>query len=114
MITIYGIKNCDTMKKAFTWLDTSGLDYTFHDYKKSGLDEATLRSWIQLIGWEPLVNKRGTTWKKLPAEDQQDLNEDKAVRLMLANLSLIKRPVVVSGKTVLCGLDTDAWQTALK
>lgn len=94
MITIYGIKNCDTMKKAMHWLDEHDIEYQFHDFKKSGLDEKLLKSWIKQVGWESLVNQRGTTWRKLPGVDRTDLNEAKALTLMLANLSLIKRPVL--------------------
>lgn len=94
MTTIYGIKNCDTMKKAMSWLDDHGIDYQFHDYKKSGFTEQQLKGWIREVGWEPLVNTRGTTWRKLPESDRADLDEVRSIALMLANLSLIKRPVL--------------------
>ena len=94
MITIYGIKNCDTMKKAMKWLDTHNIEYHFHDYRKDGLDETLLRRWISALGWEPLVNRRGTTWRKLPESDRENIDEAKAMQLMLANPSLIKRPVL--------------------
>lgn len=94
MTTIYGIKNCDTMKKAMQWLDEHGVDYQFHDFKKSGLDEKLLKSWIKQTGWQTLVNQRGTTWRKLSETDRADLDEPKAIKLMLANNSLIKRPVL--------------------
>jgi arsenate reductase len=94
MTTLYGIKNCDTMKKAMGWLDGHGIDYQFHDYKKAGLTEQQLMSWIKQVGWEPLVNTRGTTWRKLPESEREGLDEARAIALMLANLSLIKRPVL--------------------
>lgn len=94
MTTLYGIKNCDTMKKARQWLDERGIAYQFHDYKKFGLAEQQLRSWVRQTGWERLVNTRGTTWRKLPESERANLDEGKAVVLMLANLSLIKRPVL--------------------
>ncbi|MBI3771223.1 MAG: ArsC family reductase [Gammaproteobacteria bacterium] len=99
MTTIYGIKNCDTMKKAMQWLDDHGVEYQFHDFKKSGVDEKLLKSWIKQVGWEPLVNQRGTTWRKLSEADRANLDEAKAIKVMLANNSLIKRPVLdVKGK----------------
>ena len=114
MITIYGIKSCDTMKKAFTWLDGQKLAYTFHDYKKEGIDSARLTAWCAKVGWEVLVNKRGTTFRKLtPAE--QDVKGDKdAIALMQKYPSLIKRPVIEKGAQVLVGLDTAAYAKALK
>jgi arsenate reductase len=92
--TLYGIKNCDTMKKAWTWLDGHGVTYAFHDYKKAGLDRATLESWVRKLGWEVLLNKAGTTFKNLPDADKQGIDEKKAIDLMLANPSMIKRPVL--------------------
>ena len=92
--TLYGIRNCDTMKKAWTWLDHAGIAYEFHDYKKQGLDRATLEGWVQQLGWEVLLNKAGTTFKKLPDGDRQSLDEAKAIALMLAQPSMIKRPVL--------------------
>ncbi len=98
-ITIYGIKNCDTMKKARTWLDAHGVAHGFHDYKVAGIDEATLKIWSQKAGWEKLLNRAGTTFKKLPDADRQNIDEAKAIALMLAQPSMIKRPVMdVYGK----------------
>lgn len=94
MITLYGIKNCDTMKKAMKWLDAHGIDYRFHDYRKDGLDQALLQRWVDALGWEPLVNRRGTTWRKLPESDRENIDEAGAIQLMLANPALIKRPVL--------------------
>ena len=108
-VTLHGIKNCDTMKKAWTWLDTHGVAYTFHDYKKLGIDEATLRRWAGVVGWEVLLNRAGTTFRALPDADKTDLDEDKAIALMLANPSMIKRPVLESGGTLLVGFKPDTY-----
>jgi arsenate reductase len=94
MITIYGIKNCDTMKKARAWLDGHKLAYQFHDYKAQGIDKPTLEGWVKKVGWEVLLNRAGTTFKKLPDADKQGLTEKKAIALMLAQPSMIKRPVL--------------------
>jgi arsenate reductase len=94
LATLYGIKNCDTMKKAWTFLDKAGVAYDFHDYKKQGIDRATLEGWVKQLGWEVLLNRSGTTFRKLPEGDRADLNEQKAVELMLAQPSMIKRPVL--------------------
>jgi arsenate reductase (glutaredoxin) len=94
MTKIYGIKNCDTMKKARTWLDGHKVDYSFHDYKASGIDKSTLEGWANKVGWEILLNRAGTTFRKLPDADKGDLTEKKAIALMLAQPSMIKRPVL--------------------
>lgn len=105
-LTIYGIPNCDTMKKAFVALDESGTAYTFHNYKKEGVTEAKLRQWIDVVGTEQLVNKKGTTWRKLDPSEQVVLaSTDKLIAWLQANPSAIKRPLVESGKKVLVGLD---------
>src|SRR5882672_5454044 len=96
-VTIYGIKNCDTMKKARAWLDTRGVEYAFHDYKTAGIERAKLEGWAKKVGWETLLNKAGTTFRKLPDKDKQTLDAGKAVALMLAQPSLIKRPVLDLG-----------------
>lgn len=114
MITIYGIKSCETMKKAFTWLEGRKLAYTFHDYKKEGIDGATLAAWCAKVGWEVLVNKRGTTFRKLTPAEQALKGEKDAIALMQKYPSLIKRPVIVKGAQVLVGLDTEAYARALK
>ena len=114
MIKIYGIKACDTMKKAFTWLEVQKLDYAFHDYKKEGIDRATLAAWCAKVGWEVLVNKRGTTFRKLSATEQDVKGEKDAIALMEKYPSLIKRPVIVKGAQVLVGLDTAMYAKALK
>ena len=110
-VTCYGIKNCDTMKKALAWLDEHGVPYQFHDYKKSGIDVATLARWCEQLGWEALVNKRGTTWRKLAPEQQAIADTAAAVALMQAQPSLIRRPVVefADGELVV-GLDTGAFE----
>jgi arsenate reductase len=96
-ITIYGIKNCDTMKKARAWLDQRGVDYGFHDYKTAGIERAKIESWAKKTGWETLLNRAGTTFRKLPEKDKHALDERKAIALMLAQPSMIKRPVLELG-----------------
>jgi arsenate reductase len=96
-VTIYGIPNCDTMKKARAWLESHGVAYDFHDYKKVGIDRARLETWSRKVGWETLLNRAGTTFRKLPDADKQGLNEPKAIDLMLVQPSLIKRPVLEHG-----------------
>jgi arsenate reductase (glutaredoxin) len=104
--TIYGIKNCDTMKKAFAWLDSHGVPYAFHDYKTAGIDADHLKAWSKQVGWEVLLNTRGTTWRKLTPAQQEKIDEAKAIQLMIENPSLIKRPVLDTGKELLVGFDT--------
>lgn len=113
MTTIFGIKNCDTMKKAFAWLEASGIACDFHDYKKSGVDAATLQRWEKALGWETLLNRRGTTWRKLDEATQASIDRASALRLMQEQPSLIKRPVLENGKTLLCGFNAEDWQKAL-
>jgi len=93
-VTIYGIKACDTMQKAFKWLDARGVAYDFHDYKKAGVTAAQLTQWCRAAGWQTVLNRAGTTFRKLPDADRQDLTEDKAIALMIAQPSMIKRPVL--------------------
>ena len=112
-ITIYGIKNCDTMKKAWAWLDKRGADYAFHDYKTSGIDKARLEGWAKKVGWEILLNKAGTTFRKLPDKDKTGLTEKKAIALMLAQPSMIKRPVLDVGGKLFVGFDADSYKKAL-
>jgi arsenate reductase len=94
MTRVFGIKNCDTMKRARTWLEAHKVDYSFHDYKASGIDQATLEGWAKKVSWEVLLNRAGTTFKKLPDADKTGLTEKKAIALMLAQPSMIKRPVL--------------------
>jgi arsenate reductase len=110
--TIYGIKNCDTVKKARAWLDESGIAYDFHDYKSAGIDEARLRGWAAELGWEKLLNRAGTTFRKLPDADKAGLGEDKAIALMLAQPSMIKRPVLDLGNRRLVGFREEEWRAA--
>ena len=110
MTTLYGIKNCDTMKKARVWLDARKVAYAFHDYKADGIDKATLESWARKVGWESLLNRAGTTFRKLPDADKNGLTERKAVALMLAQPSMIKRPVLDSGGKLTVGFKPDVYE----
>lgn len=112
-IAIHGIKNCDTMKKARAWLDAHGIAYAFHDYKAEGADPARLARWVEQVGWEPLLNRAGTTFRKLPDADKQDLDAAKAQALMLAQPSMIKRPVVEYPGGLLVGFDSAKFGAAL-
>ncbi len=112
-LTLYGIPNCDTVKKARTWLEANGIAYTFHDYKKAGADPAKLASWCQAAGWERVLNRAGTTFRKLPDADKADLDAGKAVTLMAANPSCIKRPIVEYPGGLLVGFKLDEWAAAL-
>ena len=103
MTVIYGIKNCDTMKKARAWLDAHGIVYRFHDYKTAGIEKARLEYWVSKLGWETLLNRAGTTFRKLPQADKSDLTENKAIALMLAQPSMIKRPVLESDGNIAAG-----------
>ena len=107
MNTIFGIKNYDTMKKARLWLDEHGVSYQFHDYKVSGIERATLKHWCDLVGWEILLNRAGTTFRKLADADKENMDEHKALVLMLAQPSLIKRPALACGKKLLVGFKPD-------
>ncbi|OBZ96880.1 ArsC family transcriptional regulator [Pararhizobium polonicum] len=111
-LTIYGIKNCDTMKKARTWLDSHGIAYDFHDYKASGITAEVLQRWCAALGWETVLNRAGTTFRSLPDADKQGLNEDKAIALMLAQPSMIKRPVLDRDGTLIAGFKPDVYQSA--
>jgi len=110
MTTLYGIKNCDTMKKARVWLDGNKVVYAFHDYKASGIDKATLESWAKKVGWETLLNRAGTTFRKLPEADRDGLTEKKAIALMLAQPSMIKRPVLDKGGVLTVGFKPEAYE----
>jgi arsenate reductase len=113
MLKIYGIKACDTMKKAFNWLDQHGIAYEFHDYKKAGAPEKQLRQWIRKLGWETVINKRGTTWKKLPEDARASMDAESAVAAALDNPSLVKRPIIEQGTILLAGFDANTWQEKL-
>jgi len=112
-VTIHGIRNCDTMKKAFAWLDGQGVAYRFHDYKTAGLDRATLEGWVAQLGWEALLNRAGTTFRKLPDDRKQGLDADKAIALMLDQPSMVKRPVLDASGRLLVGFQPEAWAKAL-
>lgn len=115
MITLYGIPNCDTVKKARTWLDQAGLSYHFHDFKKAGLEAATVATWLQQVPWETLVNKKGTTWRGLPDDVKLSVADAaSATALMLQNTSVIKRPVLCTTNQVLVGFDPAVYEQALK
>jgi arsenate reductase len=112
-VTIYGIKNCDTMKKARTWLDKRGVAYAFHDYKKDGIDKKSLEAWSKQAGWETVLNRAGTTFRKLPDADKDGLNAAKAIKLMLEQPSMIKRPVLDLGDgKVLVGFKPEIYAKA--
>ena len=108
-ITIYGIKNCDTMKMARAWLDSHGVAYGFHDYKTQGIAKEKLKQWSDELGWETLLNRAGTTFRKLPDADKEGLNERKALALMLAQPSMIKRPVLDVGGKLLVGFNPEIY-----
>jgi arsenate reductase len=114
MITIYGIRNCDTMKKARAWLEARGLDYQFHDYKTQGIAPETLAAWVGELGWGALLNRAGTTFRKLPDAEKQDLDEARAMALMLAQPSVIKRPVLDLGPRRLVGFSPESYARALR
>lgn len=111
--TLYGIKNCDTMKKARTWLDARGVEYAFHDYKAAGIDRTRLQRWCDEAGWETVLNRAGTTFRKLSESDKANLDERKAIQLMLAQPSMIKRPVLELGKRVLVGFKPEEYGKAV-
>ena len=113
MTKVYGIKNCDTVKKALKWLDKNSIDYQFHDLRKDGISKTDLQTWIKTVDWEVLLNKRSTTWRQLSDKDKTDVDANKAVSLMLANPTLIKRPVITNGKTTLVGFNDNDYKKAL-
>lgn len=112
-ITIYGIKACDTMKKARDWLDRKGVSYDYHDYKTQGIDRAHLEKWAKDVGWETLLNRAGTTFRKLPDADKANIDAQKAIALMLAQPSMIKRPVVEHGGRIIVGFKPEIYEKAL-
>ncbi len=112
-ITIYGIPNCDTVKKARTWLDGQGIDYAFHDYKKAGVTAAKLKAWCKALGWETVLNRAGTTFRKLPDDAKANLDQTKAIKLMVEQPSMIKRPIVEHEGGLLIGFKQAEWEAAL-
>ena len=109
MLTVYGIRNCDTMKKAFAWLAANGVAYDFVDYKKAGVAAAHLPDWNRRAGWQQLLNTRGLTWRRLSESERADLDEAKALTLMAAQPTLIKRPLADDGKELLVGFDAERY-----
>jgi Spx/MgsR family transcriptional regulator len=113
-ITIYGIKNCDAIKKSRAWLDSHRVNYAFHDYKTAGIERTKLEGWAKKVGWEPLLNRAGTTFKKLPDKDKENVTENKAIALMLAQPSMIKRPVLELGDgKLLVGFKSEIYAASL-
>jgi arsenate reductase (glutaredoxin) len=113
-VTIYGIKSCDTMKKARAWLDAHGVAYAFHDYKAQGIAREQLAAWAREVGWETLLNRAGTTFRKLPEKEKDGLGEKRAIALMLAQPSMIKRPVLDVGDKLLVGFEPAMYAKALR
>ena len=114
MPVVYGIKNCDTVKKARAWLDKHGVEYAFHDYKSAGIDRAKLERWAKKVGWETLLNRAGTTFRKLPEKDRASVTETKAIALMLKQPTMIKRPVLeLEGGKTLVGFKPEQYRDAL-
>ncbi|HXW26479.1 MAG TPA: arsenate reductase [Xanthobacteraceae bacterium] len=111
-VTVYGIKNCDTMKKARAWLDRHGVAYVFHDYKRAGIERRTLEGWARALGWETLLNRAGRTFRALPPKDQQGLSAPKAIALMAAHPSMIRRPVLDLGGTFIVGFKPEEYAQA--
>ncbi|WP_210397024.1 ArsC family reductase [Motiliproteus sediminis] len=111
MITLYGIPNCDTIKKARKWLDAEGVSYRFHDYRKEGLNADQLNAWCDELGWENLLNRRGTTWRQLPEAEREQINRERAVALMLAHPAMIKRPLLDLGSARKLGFKEADYQS---
>lgn len=112
MITIFGIPNCDTIKKARKWLDGNDISYQFHDLRDDGLSAKLIEHWFEIVGWEILINKRSTTWRQLKDEQKEGLDESRALSLLLENPTLIKRPVFDNGLTILVGFSEESYQSA--
>ena len=113
MTTLYGIRNCDTVRKARRWLDDSGVEYTFHDVRSDGLDKKTLQAWEKQLGWDRLLNRRGTTWRKLPETVREGIDRTSALQIMLDHPAIIKRPVLAVGKQLYVGFSADDWRGIL-
>jgi len=113
MTTLYGISNCDTIKKAKCWLDDHNVEYNFHDYKKAGIYKETLQAWCKEFGFESLLKKRGTTWRKLDVTLKDNVDEASAIDIMCEHTSVIKRPVLISGSPRILGFDENAYQSLL-
>lgn len=113
MIHIYGIKNCDTMKKAFKWLDDQGIDYQFHDYKKVGVNKEQAQEWLAQLGWENVINKRGTTWRKLDDAVKDTMNETMALDVIIDQPSIIKRPLLIKNDEIILGFKAEDYSAKL-
>ena len=113
MVILYGIPNCDTIRKARRWLAEAGIEYHFHDYRKTPLEQTTLQQWAKELGWEALLNRRGTTWRQLDPQQRANIDEQKAITLMLAQPALIKRPLLDTGKTRLLGFSSEQYGNEL-
>ena len=113
MIEIYGIKNCDTMKKAFRWLDDNNVEYRFHDYKKEGLNSSMAKAWIDQLGWEKVINKRGTTWRKLDEDTKNSMNNEKAIQTIVDQPSMIKRPLLIQSDAIYLGFNIEEYAQKL-
>jgi len=111
---MYGISNCDTIKKAKKWLGKEGIEFAFHDYRKQGLDADQLTSWVDTLGWESLMNRRGTTWRKLPDDVKENIDHDSAIDVMLDNPSIIKRPLLVKGDEYILGFSETDYKDIFK
>lgn len=114
MIRIYGIANCDTMKKAFAWLQANAIEYQFHDFKRAGLDAQLLDAWIDRVGWEALLNRRGMMWRRLDERTKQSIDQESARAVMLSTPSIIKRPVLASDGQLTIGFSAEIYQALLK
>jgi arsenate reductase len=113
LITLYGIPNCDTVKKARLWLEAHHIAYDFHDFKKAGLEKPVLEGWVKRLGWETVINRAGTTFRKLPDAQKAKLTESKAIALMLVQTSIIKRPVLVTSDQLMVGFKPEAYEKLL-
>ncbi len=112
-LTLYGIPNCDTIKKARRWLESKGIEYRFHDYRKDGLEKSMLEAWTKELGWEALLNRRGTTWRKIPEEAKSAINAERAISLMLEQPAMIKRPLLDTGNQMLLGFSEQEYSDQL-
>jgi Spx/MgsR family transcriptional regulator len=112
--TLYGIKNCDTIKKARKWLSDNDIEYNFHDVRADGIDAATIENWIEQAGWETVLNRRGTTWRKLDSSVQESTDEDNVTNLLIEHPAMIKRPVLDADKSITIGFKTDTYESIFK
>ena len=111
MVTVYGIKNCDTVKKACNWLSQNNIEFQFHDFRKDGLTQTRVEQWLNLVEWETLLNRRGTTWRKLSEKEKDSINKQRAAKLMTAQPTLIKRPVIEVNEEIVVGFSPETYQT---